>query len=1206
MTLSVPQKCKHGKQKKVSSDSGYYSESRSNSGCTPPLCLNITPASNDESFDSKLRSSSKKASIDGLRECLLNITMPSELFMRRTFFRLLQQYDTDIYDRVRTLIKQRMQVDVGLDDPQRYNDKYPSFVNSPLHHRPIALRDNVLCSKFFDQRRILHMICCLAEIINTDFMLVARRFGKEMAAFLYHSHRNSISSIGNTLEKFINTIDGLTLHLLEVYNNSHTSCATMCSYRGDVDCRSVKRGHVLICFPANGCSETNTPEMSLKFSTPFRSMSLFVGGLIEEFGKLIFKVNVEVVCGSETAANILVDLAGYIDIHQRNASHNGRKDVNQSFDEISAGEGFGRIDEIYRNDVIVPVDQAADDRKCYSEAEANKRRRLGGTSGSLQQHGADNGVYRYVIRESRERTLPDTNDATQFSKHSPLWTDDSKHEQHSSGGEAISHTDAAGDSPGEETQQVKCQSARKRPLRGHLQASQTCTNLILDKDRISQEEESRSEKGLASPQRRYSVPGLRFSGAATQKVKVAADSPSRDICELHGNTQSETPAPVAKISSSLKAKLEGVQFPDTRREFTGDWSESNPQQVALHKSEHHKLVDIGSNTESMDGRKGGIGSRRQRILSSRVNEFAASDVSLGPLLEDFYADKVAYSRPAQPSNIYCKNSGFAMPRSVDFTSNGGDEITEHQDRLQLTGDEPGCPFSALRQNPGFWNYKMCKRRSQIDHNDLKKVERRFRERQVQQNGTNEFQDSMRNFSRISKPPTDADQEPLEKQTHKNESKRSNPSCRIGVATFCRAFPFHLVFNRQMHLLQVGTAILRVMDLKQAAQIVGGAKRGGVKAKFTDHFQITTPTVQKDLEFLGILELVNEPFTIQLKNKNVNRNSQDRHSSLMENMEIRGGMLFVKEQDCLLFMGSPNLHKLDELRGTGIFISDIPIHDATRDVILVGEQAKAQESLKRRMDKLRASLEENNNALEQERRLNVELLYSIFPADIAENLWLGKQVKARQLKDITMLFSDIVGFTSICSSCSPMEVISMLSNLYVQFDRQCGIHDVYKVETIGDAYCVAGGLHCQTKTHAHQIAWMALFMIRCAQTVYTPTGIAITMRIGIHTGSVVTGVVGTRMPRYCLFGNNVTLANRFESHSEGGKIYVSPTTHKLLQDDPGFKFSARKREDLPKGFPSDIPGVGYFLNKYEPKLDTEVTSTLGVSRQTEDGVLETDV
>lgn len=173
------------------------------------------------------------------------------------------------------------------------------------------------------------------------------------------------------------------------------------------------------------------------------------------------------------------------------------------------------------------------------------------------------------------------------------------------------------------------------------------------------------------------------------------------------------------------------------------------------------------------------------------------------------------------------------------------------------------------------------------------------------------------------------------------------------------------------------------------------------------------------------------------------------------------------------------------------------------------------------------MEENNSALERERRLNVDLLNSIFPADIAQDLWLGRQVETREfqvsltvlfvylrrfgytghLQNITMLFSDIVGFTAICSKCSPMEVIQMLSNLYTKFDRQCGLYDVYKVrksniyflmdkmdnqillkvETIGDAYCVAGGLHRSTVTHAQQIAWMALAMMDWAQQVNTPLG-----------------------------------------------------------------------------------------------------------------------
>jgi guanylate cyclase soluble subunit alpha len=96
-----------------------------------------------------------------------------------------------------------------------------------------------------------------------------------------------------------------------------------------------------------------------------------------------------------------------------------------------------------------------------------------------------------------------------------------------------------------------------------------------------------------------------------------------------------------------------------------------------------------------------------------------------------------------------------------------------------------------------------------------------------------------------------------------------------------------------------------------------------------------------------------------------------------------------------------------------------------------------------MDKLKNSIQQANQAVEIERQKNVDLLNLIFPANVAKKLWLDKPVKARQYDDVTMLFSDIVGFTAICSTATPMVVINMLNALYTQFDVFCGEIDVYK-------------------------------------------------------------------------------------------------------------------------------------------------------------------
>uniref|UniRef100_A0A3Q4H6W7 guanylate cyclase n=1 Tax=Neolamprologus brichardi TaxID=32507 RepID=A0A3Q4H6W7_NEOBR len=395
--------------------------------------------------------------------------------------------------------------------------------------------------------------------------------------------------------------------------------------------------------------------------------------------------------------------------------------------------------------------------------------------------------------------------------------------------------------------------------------------------------------------------------------------------------------------------------------------------------------------------------------------------------------------------------------------------------------------------------------------------------------------------------------------------------RIGLATFCRAFPFHLVLGPHMELLQLGEGLRKQTRIETYRSL-----------SFRDCFEIVSPKM--DPSFQGILLRLASPFTIRTRPDTTQADIKEKV------MELKGQMIHVPESCSVMFLGSPRVDKLEELMGRGLHLSDIPIQDATRDVILVGEQAKAQDGLKKRMDKLKATLERTHQALEEEKRRTVDLLYSIFPGDVAQKLWQGQPVPARKFDDVTMLFSDIVGFTAVCAQCTPMQVISMLNELYTRFDYQCGILDVYKIETIGDAYCVAGGLHKKVDSHAKPIAHMALKMMELSEEVLTPDGKPIKLRIGIHTGSVLAGVVGVKMPRYCLFGNNVTLASKFESGSHPRCINVSPTTYQLLKDDRSFSFVPRSRLDLPENFPKEIPGTCYFLEAGTSHSHASLTSS----------------
>ncbi|CAF5022813.1 unnamed protein product, partial [Rotaria sp. Silwood1] len=133
---------------------------------------------------------------------------------------------------------------------------------------------------------------------------------------------------------------------------------------------------------------------------------------------------------------------------------------------------------------------------------------------------------------------------------------------------------------------------------------------------------------------------------------------------------------------------------------------------------------------------------------------------------------------------------------------------------------------------------------------------------------------------------------------------------------------------------------------------------------------------------------------------------------------------------------------------------------------------------------------------------------------------------------TILFSDVVGFTTICASLTPMEVVSILNEMYTKFDKCLEIHNCYKVETIGDAYMLASGVPERARNHAAEIVDMAFDMLDSIVTVTNPTNNEkLKIRIGCHSGPVVAGIAGIKMPRYCLFGDTVTTANKLEQTSK---------------------------------------------------------------------------
>eukprot|EP01135_Chromosphaera_perkinsii_P011688 Nk52_evm11s2474 gene=Nk52_evmTU11s2474 len=223
-----------------------------------------------------------------------------------------------------------------------------------------------------------------------------------------------------------------------------------------------------------------------------------------------------------------------------------------------------------------------------------------------------------------------------------------------------------------------------------------------------------------------------------------------------------------------------------------------------------------------------------------------------------------------------------------------------------------------------------------------------------------------------------------------------------------------------------------------------------------------------------------------------------------------------------------------------------------------------DTMMKRLEVYAQGLEEivmqRTSELQSEKQKSDRLLYSLIPQAVAEKLKTGEKVEAEEFSCVTVYFSDIVGFTTIASSCTPMQVVSLLNDLYTGFDAQISQFNVYKVETIGDAYMVVSGLPQRCDDHCSQICQMSLHLLSFISTFTSASipGKKVQLRIGVHSGPVVAGVVGLTMPRYCLFGDTVNTASRMESSGMALRIQCSPTAKAQMDKTKDKKFKIESR------------------------------------------------
>jgi class 3 adenylate cyclase len=236
-----------------------------------------------------------------------------------------------------------------------------------------------------------------------------------------------------------------------------------------------------------------------------------------------------------------------------------------------------------------------------------------------------------------------------------------------------------------------------------------------------------------------------------------------------------------------------------------------------------------------------------------------------------------------------------------------------------------------------------------------------------------------------------------------------------------------------------------------------------------------------------------------------------------------------------------------------------------DPVLLGARIDASLERKRLRDREQAFTVE----LQAEKSKSDALLLNILPASIVERMRRGEVGIADRFPEATILFSDLVGFTSLAGKSSPGQIIEILNSLFSSFDALAKRLRLEKIKTIGDAYMVAGGLPEEQPDHALAVADMALGMIEAVRQIGAQFGEKLEVRIGIHSGEVVAGIIGQHRFIYDVWGDTVNTASRLESSGVPNRIQISEATYQRIND----KFLCELRG------PIEVKGKGAMLTYF---------------------------
>ncbi|KAF5295128.1 hypothetical protein FQA39_LY13279 [Lamprigera yunnana] len=380
-------------------------------------------------------------------------------------------------------------------------------------------------------------------------------------------------------------------------------------------------------------------------------------------------------------------------------------------------------------------------------------------------------------------------------------------------------------------------------------------------------------------------------------------------------------------------------------------------------------------------------------------------------------------------------------------------------------------------------------------------------------------------------------------------RKSNQLPAVSCFQLLQLFPFGVIINPAMEIIGLGQKLLEIWTKKE--NLFGST--------VDVHFKLRRP---KGISFTwnNLLHLRMIMFELELIRSQMMKSEDEVPSSPEpgnKNVLLKGQMKYVSDINVIIFLCSPIINDLDELPELGIYLNDLNQHGLSKEMVLAGWQHNSKlEVLFDKAEYRSIDLEKNYDLLDTWKRRSDELLYSMIPRTVADRLRSGDSPLStcETFERVTILFCELLNLHSSTVQ-ETLSVVDCMNLAFSCFDALMDKFKVYKVETVGYIYMVAAGAPERTELHARRIADLAICMVEEVSKLKFADRNKVEIRIGIHSGSAVAGIVGVKVPRYCFFGDTINTASRMQSTSTPGSINISIKTKEILSHDR-YNFESR--------------------------------------------------